>query len=238
MEIIYEDQDIVAVNKEAGVLVHDDGSGALDTVAEWFRTKYPESGAVGEPAVLRDGRKIDRPGVVHRLDRDTSGVLVLAKTQTAHAFLKRQFQTHAVRKVYHALVYGTMRGDGGVINKPIGRSTKDFRQWSAEGHPRGTLREALTAYSVVERFPKYTMVEFRPETGRTHQLRVHSKAIGHPIVCDPLYAKRRACLKECARQMLHASSIELTLPSGLVTRIEAAIRDDFASALEALRNTC
>jgi 23S rRNA pseudouridine1911/1915/1917 synthase len=151
---------------------------------------------------------------VHRLDRDTSGVLVLAKTPEAHAFLKAAFQEHTVNKTYLAFVYGTLKEEKGVINLAIGRSRTDFRLRSAQRAAKGMLREAITHYEVVGDIGTHSLVKMMPLTGRTHQIRVHLKAIHHPIVCDPLYSPNQPCDLGFKRLGLHAYQLELALPSG------------------------
>ena len=125
--IIFENSDVLVVDKPAGLLVHGDGRSSKETLADWFAAVYPTSAHVGEPAVLADGTSITRPGIVHRLDADTSGVIILAKTQDAFLFLKEQFQMREVKKVYDAFVYGAVRDDRGIINRPIGKSRRDPR---------------------------------------------------------------------------------------------------------------
>ena len=142
LPILYEDADVVAVQKPAGVMTHDDGHGGGETVADWFLARYPEAREVGESLTTQAGEVIKKPGIVHRLDRDTSGVLVLAKTADAHSFLKAAFRDKEAKKTYLALVYGVPREKEGIIDFSIGRSRKDFRLRSAQPRARGTMREA------------------------------------------------------------------------------------------------
>jgi 23S rRNA pseudouridine1911/1915/1917 synthase len=180
-----------AINKPAGLVVHPDGKTAEPSVSEWFVKKYPESKNVGEPIELKSGEKIERSGVVHRIDRETSGVLLLAKTEEGFNNLKEQFKNREIEKVYHAFLYGKLKGDHGTINLPLARSTSDFRKWSAERGARGEKREAVTYFQVLKRGDGWTFVEAKPKTGRTHQLRVHFKALHTPVVSDSLYARAR-----------------------------------------------
>jgi len=228
--IIYEDESILAVNKPVGIVVHSDGKSDDMTLADWILEKYPDMRDVGEPLVLGDGTKIIRPGIVHRLDKETSGVLVIAKTPEAFAYLKSQFQERNVEKTYRAFVYGRVKNDTGVIDKPIGKSRSDFRKWSAEYGARGELRDAVTEYRVLKRGDEATYLEAYPKTGRTHQLRVHLKAIGHPVVCDALYASGKKCLFGFARHALHANTLTLTLSSGARLKLEAPLPEDFLLA--------
>ena len=181
-------------------------------------------------------KEVHRPGIVHRLDRDTSGVLLIAKNQEAYVHLKQQFKESNVTKVYRAFLYGAPKDVEGVIDLPIGRSNKDFRLRSAEKHPRGKLREALTKYKVLEVGGEYSYIEANPKTGRTHQLRAHFKSLQHPIVCDPLYAPKRECALGFNRLALHAYSLTLTLPNGTTLCAEAPLPKDFIGALKALKS--
>ena len=161
---------------------------------------------------------------------------IIAKNQESHVFLKKQFQDRKIEKKYLALVWGSFREEGGVINKPIGKSAKDFRLRSAEKGARGELRDAETHWQVVEKLGDYTLLSVTPKTGRTHQIRVHMKAIGHPVVCDKLYAQNKTCpVGELSRQALHAESLTVKLPSGERKTFNASVPGDFKSLLEELR---
>lgn len=227
-EILYEDADIVAIDKPAGLVVHSDGRTTEPSVAGWFVEKFPEAKDVGEPLRQSSGQAIERPGIVHRIDRDTSGVLLLAKTAEGHAHLKEQFQNHTIEKKYHAFLYGNLKEDHGTINLKITRSKSDFRKRVAgrEG------REAVTYYQVLKRTPEATFVEAKPKTGRTHQIRVHFRALHHPVVCDSLYAPSKSPILGFDRLALHARSITFTDLSGTPHIIEAPYPADFARALE------
>lgn len=229
--ILYEDADIVAINKPAGLVVHPDGRNKEPSVSEWFVSKYPESKDVGEPL-----GEIDRPGVVHRIDRDTSGVLLLAKTKRGHKVLKEQFQNREIEKIYHLFVYGNIKDDRGTINLPIGRSVSNFRKWSAERGARGELREAVTYFEVLKRADdkSVTFVEAKPKTGRTHQIRVHFKALHHPVVCDKVYAPTKPNLLGFERLALHAREITFKDTNGGQHRMLANYPDDFQKALSML----
>lgn len=236
LPILYEDDDIVAVDKPAGVMTHPDGKGAEETVSDWFATRYPSATEVGETQRLQDGTEIRRPGIVHRLDRETSGVLMLAKTPEAHAFLKEAFQNHEVKKTYLAFVYGVPKLRKGTIDFPIGRSRQDFRLRSAQPKAKGTLREAITHYQVIADNGSHSVMKVWPETGRTHQIRVHLKAIHHPVVCDPLYAPNHPCDLGFNRLGLHAFSLGIPLLSGSRKLITAPIPPDLSKALEHFPN--
>jgi 23S rRNA pseudouridine1911/1915/1917 synthase len=232
LPILYEDADIVAIAKPAGVMTHPDGHTADETVSDWFAKKYPASAAVGEMQRLPNGTEIARPGIVHRLDRETSGVLLLAKTPEAHAHLKAAFQNRDAKKVYLAFTYGVPKERKGVIEFSIGRSRKDFRLRSAQPKAKGMLREAITRYEVVGDTGRYALLKVMPETGRTHQIRVHLKAIHHPVVCDPLYAPNQTCDLGFNRLGLHAYSLDIPLLSGDRLTITAPVPKDLVGALK------
>lgn len=234
--ILYEDKDLLALDKPAGLVVHADGKSDTPTLADWLMEKYPNIKEVGEPWTAPNGEIIFRPGIVHRLDRDTSGVLVVAKTLESFTYLKKQFQERLAKKTYRAFVYGIMKNDTGIINKPIGRSTSDFRKWSAEFGARGELRESVTEYKVLERGKEATFLEAYPKTGRTHQIRVHLKAIGHSVVCDALYAPKQKCILGFSRTALHAFSLEILSPTGKPLHFEAPLPSDFLHAVPELKN--
>lgn len=241
MNIIYENKDVLVVNKPAGILVHPTENSKEKTAVDWLLKHYPEIRNVGDPAVGGASNQM-RPGIVHRLDKDTSGVMIIAKNQPAFEFLKKQFQERKVKKTYIALVVGELKTKEGTINLPIGRSKKSPLKRLASLKARGKLREAITEYKVLENFKDYTLVEAYPKTGRTHQIRVHFKAVSHPVVCDKLYGGKLArqlagpiCPFGLSRQFLHAYSLELILPDGSRSRFEADLADDLKKVLEELR---
>ncbi|MGB4076842.1 MAG: RluA family pseudouridine synthase [Minisyncoccia bacterium] len=233
--ILYEDEDIVAVYKPTGVMTHGDGRSSEETMSDWFAAQYPASRRVGETQRLTDGTELARPGVVHRLDRETSGVLVFAKTPEAHAFLKAAFQNREVKKTYLAFVYGVPKEKKGTIEFAIGRSRKDFRLRSAQPKAKGMLREAITRYEVLgeDGEGKHALLYCYPETGRTHQIRVHLKAIHHPVVGDALYAPNRPLDLGFSRLGLHALRLDIPLLRGDRRSIEAPPPEDLAKALSA-----
>ncbi len=252
IKVIYEDDDMLAINKPAGLAVHADGRTDRYTLADWVLETYSELKDVGEPIVRTDGAVLEKPGMVHRLDAGTSGVLLLAKNQEAFLFLKKQFQEREVRKTYRAFIYGVLPEDEKTINAPIGKSKKDFRQWSSASNARGVLREATTVFSVLDRFPPAVLAEVKdggetlhdlegityvsvsPQTGRTHQIRVHAKYMQHPVMCDSLYAPKRPCVLGFSRPALHAFSIEFKTPQGKNIVVEAPLPADFSHALDLL----
>lgn len=234
--ILYEDNDIVAINKPSGLMVHGDGKSTEKTLVDWVVTTFPHIEGVGEPIELTDEEYIDRPGIVHRLDKDTSGVMLIAKTTEGFETLKEQFQDRQVKKIYHAFVHGIPKQERGLIDKPIGRSQHDIRMWSSERGARGIKRDATTRYVVKETGHGIAFVQIMPETGRTHQIRVHFKAIRHPLVGDSLYAPTLPQVFGFTRAALHARSIEFTNCAGAVVKVEAPYPPDFEEGLRLLRN--
>lgn len=217
IKILYEDTNILAIDKPAGIMVHPDERSEKETILDIFQKKYP---------------KVE---IVHRLDRDTSGVMLLAKNAKAHEFLKQQFQGRTVKKVYNAIVNGTVKSEKGKIDKPIGRSPKDFRRWLAGRGARGELREAITEYTVLKRFnigrQPFSFLEIRPKTGRTHQIRVHLKYLSFPVVCDSLYNPDGVCPKGLKRVGLHAKSIEFKNLAGKTIKIESPLPKDIKGVI-------
>lgn len=244
--ILFENENLLVINKPSGLVVHADGRNNEPTVVDWVLENYPDINGVGENMLVknRDGVEIElsRPGIVHRIDRDTSGCLVIAKTQISFDHLKQQFKDRLVKKTYQALVYGHPKKSG-VIDAPIGRSSKDFRMKQAGSYARGHLRDAYTEYQVLEyfedqnkkdkqgKFLKYALVECRPKTGRTHQIRVHLKHINHPIVADSLYRGKRKEMLGLDRTALHAHKIEITDQEGNNIIAEARLPTDIQTAL-------
>lgn len=239
--ILFKNDSVVVVDKPSGLIVHDDGKTEEPTLVEWFISHFPDAEGVGEPLKLSDGRVITRDGVVHRLDRDTSGVIVLARTQDAFLELKEQFKKREVEKIYHTFVFSWFKEEDleGVIDLPIGRSQKDFRRRSARKGAKGKLRSAETRYRVLKQGrDKKTnepaaFLEVFPKTGRTHQIRVHLSTLHHQIVCDPLYAESRACILGFDRLALHASKISFKHGEEEIV-VEAPLPDDFKHAEEQL----
>jgi 23S rRNA pseudouridine1911/1915/1917 synthase len=241
IKILYEDEYILALDKPSGLLVHGDGRTKGETLVDWINQNYPELKEVGEEQVLQNEEVIKRPGIVHRLDKDTSGVIIVAKTKEAHEFLKEQFKNRKVEKIYNAVVWGNFLSEKmeGVINKSIGKSSGDFRKWSAEYGAKGKLREAVTEYKVLVQNKDFAYLEVKPKTGRTHQIRVHLKSISHPVVCDKLYASGKPCDSEnCLgfnRLALHALSVKLELPNNTHITIESPLPKEFEEAKNFLK---
>lgn len=242
--VLYEDDSLLALAKPAGMVVHHDARHVSGTIVDWLLERYPGIRGVGEDP--------SRPGIVHRLDKDTSGVLLVAKNQAAYVYLKKLFQTRldrnvggdGMQKTYIALVVGSVKNNTGMIDAPIARSTKHFEK-HVVGGKQGRAREAITYYKVIEKFinkeaqsshDDYTLLEVRPQTGRTHQIRSHLAHIGHPIVCDALYGgKRFVCPTGLERQFLHAASLEFISPSGVRMHFDAPLAEDLRQILTVLR---
>lgn len=237
-EIIYENGDYLVINKPAGLVVHADGKTVERTLVDWIQENYPDIQGVGEPMVISNKgveTTIDRPGIVHRLDRETSGLMIIAKTQDSFEFFKSAFKNRDIDKTYHAIVWGHVKEDDGTIDAPIARSKSDFRKWSAQRGARGLQRPAITDYKVLARFAeagdKFTLVEVSPQTGRTHQIRVHMKYFNHPIICDSLYGEGKPAVLGFARTALHSRKISFTDPRGDEKTFEAPYPDDFLEVL-------
>lgn len=239
-EVIYEDEGIVVVNKPYGLLVHEDWtSGTEGTLVEWLLARSPETKGVGEVSVKPDGSPLERSGIVHRLDRETSGVMVLAKNADTHALLKAQFHDRTVKKEYRALVYGRVHDKWGTINRPIGRNPKDFKKRSAEHGAKGTLREAVTHFERIGvgeyEGESFSYLKLLPKTGRTHQLRVHLKAITRPIIGDEMYGEpyiNKSNNLRLSRLALHAHVLEIDVPGGSRERFIAPVPADIEAAAE------
>lgn len=226
--IIYEDKNIIAINKPAGLLVHPvpTQSKTADqppTLTDWLIKRYPETKNVGDDPE-------NRPGIIHRLDKETSGVIIIARNQKTFAYLKNLFQTSQIKKTYLGLVWGKIKPKSGTINKPIGLKSGTTKRTVAIKNAK-MVKEAITDYEVKKYFTKYSLLEIHPRTGRTHQIRVHLNAIGHPIVGDSLYGKK-PMPSGLTRQFLHAASIELNLPDNGRIKLEASLPDDLGLFLK------
>jgi 23S rRNA pseudouridine1911/1915/1917 synthase len=238
-DILYEDEDVLVIGKPYGWLVHEDKNTEAPILVDWFVARNPEAADVGEPGYNRAGDELNRAGVVHRLDRETSGVMILAKNQDSHQYLKKQFHDRLVEKEYRAFVYGRINDRWGTVNRPIGRHTKDHRKRSAERGAKGVLREAITDFERIGmgeyKGEPFSYVKLRPKTGRTHQLRAHLRALDRPIVGDGLYADykiEKSCNLDTDRLMLHAHILELVLPNGTTERFISSLPPEFEFAAE------
>ncbi len=253
IKILYEDSNILAIDKPSGILVH---PAPKQPVRQSVDGAQCEAGSDQKTILDIFKKKYPKLEIVHRLDRETSGVLLLVKSKKAHEFLKKQFMDREVKKIYHAIVSGSVKNDHGVINKSIGRSPKDFRRHLAGRGARGEMREAITEYKVLKRIQiagaqnfsscalprvrggtlgdknfahpqSFTYLEVKPKTGRTHQIRVHMKYLNHPVVCDSLYNPDGFCLKGISRLALHAKSIEFKDLKGKIVKVESPLPKEF-----------
>ena len=236
---IFTDDQLLVLNKPAGWLTHPSGRSDTPSVTEWLIVNDPSLAIIGPAEKLQDGTIIARAGILHRLDRETSGVLAVAKTAEAFDWFTTSFRERTVAKIYRAIVLGVVKSDEGVIDLPIGRSRKDPRRRVASKRAVGTLRPAVTRFRVIERFTQHTYLELKPETGRAHQLRAHLKAIQHPILADELYASSRpanlgSALPTINRTALHAYSLTLPFPNGEKKYFEALLPEDFSQTLDYL----
>ena len=237
MNIIYEDNSILAIDKPSGVLTHTDGRDAGETVASFVAKRYPTLLNVGGEVEIDVGGTTPRSGVLHRIDKETSGIVLVAKTQTAFEYIKKQFDEHTLEKTYKAFVHGVLNDDMGAILKPIGRSKGDFRRRAVGLEARGTMREAHTNFFVLTRGRSATYINVFPKTGRTHQIRVHLKSISAPIIGDTLYAPDKPLLLGFNRLALHAESVKFIHPeTGESQTITAPLPGDFQQALLALES--
>ena len=232
--IIYEDEDILALNKPAGIIVHGDGRTKEESVSAWLVSKYPEAKGVGEMIRLEGGDIIDRSGIVHRLDRDTSGVLLLARTQKGFEHLKSQFLKREIKKTYYAFVYGNMKEDHGTLAMPIGKSPSDFRKYSAGRGATGDMRDAVTYFRVLKKGEGFSLIEAKPKTGRTHQIRVHFQSLQRPVVCDKLYAASKPPMLGFKRLALHAREVVFKDMNDKEQIIKADFPEDFTEAFKTI----
>jgi len=236
IKIIFEDKDVLVIDKPAGLLVHPDGRDEKrHTVCDWVNEKYPEMHDVGESLTLQNNVTITRPGIVHRLDAETSGVMILAKTQDVFIHLKAQFCDRKAEKEYRAYVYGVPKVLEGTIDRPIARNRQKPWLWSAQRGMRGTPRDAVTQYQVLAQGKEASLLALFPKTGRTHQIRVHLKAINHPIVGDSLYAPNHEKILGFSRLALHAYTLGMTMPHGERGQFSAPLPPDFLHAETLLR---
>jgi 23S rRNA pseudouridine1911/1915/1917 synthase len=233
INILHEDDDIIVINKQPGLVVHPAPGHYSGTLVNALLYHCPKLNGIGGAL---------RPGIVHRLDKDTSGVLVIAKDDRAHIHLSRQFKSRRIKKAYLALVYGKMESDSGSVSLPIGRHPVDRKKMSTNSRKS---RVAETTWQIRERFELASLIEVNLKTGRTHQIRVHCAAIKHPVLGDRVYGPRKRgknvayndnLFGMVSRQMLHAWRIALTHPATEeMVSFEAPIPDDMQAVITALR---
>jgi len=233
IDILYEDEHLIVINKRAGIVVHPAPGHYSGTLVNALLYHCPDIGTISGEI---------RPGIVHRLDKDTSGTLVIAKSSSIHENLSMQFKSRTIKKEYLALVHGEMKSDSGSINLPIGRHPVHRKRMSTKSK-KG--REALTLWEVRERLKNATFIKVNLKTGRTHQIRVHCAAINHPVIGDPVYCtrkvgndffKRQDFKKNVIRQMLHAWRLKIFHPAlQKEMTFESPIPQDMEECIKALR---
>lgn len=249
ISLIYETKDFIAINKPAGVLTHPIKDSRFkiqdlreETLVDWALERYPEIKNVGDEPEIR-------PGIVHRLDRDTSGVILICRNQKFFEYLKNLFKTHQIKKTYLALVWGKLEPKSGEIDTPIGIKSGTIKRtvWQKKAKD---LKEAITEYrvlkifrynsydAVVHKLLYFSLVELMPKTGRTHQIRIHLASINHPVVGDKLYGFKKTSLDklgiELNRQFLHAASLEFSSADGHRIRIEAELPEELKAIIDTL----
>lgn len=224
LDIVYEDADIVVVNKPRGMVVHPAAGNWDGTLvnALMYHCGDSLSGINGE----------HRPGIVHRIDKDTSGLLVVAKTDAAHQALTEQMSVHSIHRVYHAVVYGNLKEDTGFVEAPIGRDPKDRKKMAVT---QQNSKYAYTGWQVLERFGNFTYIACKLKTGRTHQIRVHMASIGHPLAGDAVYGPKN-CIRSLNGQCLHAKELGFVHPAtGEWMQFDSSLPDWFQDYLSRLR---
>ena len=224
LDILYEDNDIIIVNKSKQMVVHPAPGHYSGTLvnALMFHCGEELSGINGEL----------RPGIVHRIDMDTTGSLVICKNDMAHQSLSEQLKVHSIKRVYEAIVHGNLKEDTGTIHAPIGRHPLDRKKMSTHAK---VSRDAITHYKVVQRFGNYTYIQCQLETGRTHQIRVHMAGIGHPILGDQVYGPKKCPFPSLQGQSLHAKTLGIIHPrTGKYLEVNAPLPDYFLKLLEIL----
>lgn len=240
LNIVYEDEDVAVLNKQAGVSVHPSINEPSGTLVNALIAKYPELIGVGEDQI--------RPGVVHRLDKDTSGLLVVAKNQKTFEFLKKEWQDGKVIKKYLALVCGHFKSESGKIESELVRSPKEFRKRIIVKPGKNALvgKLAITNYRVIKKYHDFSLVEVSPKTGRMHQIRVHMASVGHPVAGDKIYGGNKPArhasqgdaggkiTEGITRQFLHAYYLSFSLPSGRKLALEADLPEDLEQVLTKL----
>lgn len=233
LNLLHEDASLIVVDKPAGMVVHPAAGNASGTLVNALLYHCSDLGGIN--GVLR-------PGIVHRLDKETSGVMVVAKNDQAQQHLTRQFKNRKVEKVYLAVAYGRFQPDEGIIDAEIGRHPSERKRMSTRSR-KG--KAAVTRWKVLERFDGFTLLEIRPHTGRTHQIRVHLASLGHPLLCDRVYGRRRGPIPDrflregltgLGRQALHAYELTFTHPqTGERLRFLSPIPEDLQGVLRCLR---
>lgn len=233
-QIVYEDENTIVINKPAGLITHQKNlTDDQPSVVDWVIKNYPDLKDVGEPFIA-SGAEVPRAGIVHRLDKDTSGLLLIAKTNDAFYFYKNLFQTKKIHKYYLALVHGTPKNQKGTISSPLGRIGLK-RTTKVEGKKLIDTKEAETNYETLKKYKKFSLMQLSPKTGRTHQLRVHMNSIGHPIAGDRVYRFKKLPEPHLLKRLfLHAFKLNFINPNGQAMTIEADLPEDLSHLLTTL----
>lgn len=227
LDVVYEDTDLLVVNKPKGMVVHPAPGHDAHTLVHALLHHCGES--------LSGINGVRRPGIVHRIDKDTSGLLLVAKNDAAHTGLAQQIKAHSLKRQYEAVVYGNVRDDHGNVDAPIGRNPKDRKKMAVLARGQGTSREAVTHYQVKRRFEGFTQLSLELETGRTHQIRVHMAYTGHPVAGDPVYGPKKV-ITALQGQCLHAGTIGFIHPvTNVYMEFTAPLPEYFTTFLEGLR---
>ncbi len=227
LEVLYEDDHLLIINKPSGMVVHPAPGHATGTLVNALLAHCDRLAGIGG---------VQRPGIVHRLDKDTSGAIAVAKTDVACVHLQEQFRTKTARRIYQAVVHGIPAQSSGTIDQPIGRHLSDRKKMAVVPEEKGG-RSAVTHWTLRERLGNYSLLDFQLETGRTHQIRVHTTFFGHPVVGDPLYSSNRSIGINLAGQALHAYQLRLTHPvTGQIIQAIAPCPAEFNKLLTVLRN--
>lgn len=235
IRIVYEDENLLVINKPAGLIVHPkNATDTQESVVSWLKKECPGIENIGEPFVA-SGAESERAGIIHRLDKDTSGLLIIAKNQPAFDYLKKQFQARTIQKHYLALVYGRPKQGSGVIDAPLGRIGLK-RTVKLDGKKLIDSKPAVTEYSISRSFEKFSLLDVSPQTGRTHQIRVHLQSIGCPIAGDPVYGPKGWQKPEGLTHLfLHAYKLSFTTPDGKALTLEADLPQDLQKVLSMLQ---
>ena len=223
LDVVYEDQDIIVINKNADRVVHPAPGHHDDTIVNALLAHVDNLSAING---------VKRPGIVHRLDKDTSGLLIVAKNDKSHKELAKQFKNRTVDKYYYALIEGNLAYEKGKIDAPIGRDPKNRKKMAVR---KRRSKKAISRFRIIEEFKTHTLVEVKIETGRTHQIRVHFSYLGHPVVGDKKYGSKNTL--NAKRQLLHARKLAVKHPTtGKKIVFEAELKDDFKEILNKLRS--
>jgi len=237
LKVLYNNHGLLIIDKPAGMVVHPGAGFKGETLASALLFQFSAKGgfASGGKDFHLVGEE-GRPGIVHRLDKDTSGVMLVAKTQEMYEYLKDAFAQKKIKKEYIALVSGKIEKPHGFIDTPIGKSKSDFRKYDTKNIIQA--KDSLTEYKVLEQLSSgvdlYTLLRVKLHTGRTHQIRVHFNSLGHPLIGDKLYGGKKAVLKGLDRQFLHAKQIEVRLPDGTWIETESELPEDLRNVLKSL----